>query len=72
MRSYLLETFNLAEGFKLIQNEFLLFLKTNKIETVDKLDFDRLIKKRSCQSQRLFNPTLGLKPTDSRFNLTLN
>lgn len=37
VRSYLLQTFVLAQNFKLIQNEFVLVLKTNKVKTVTKL-----------------------------------
>jgi hypothetical protein len=37
VRSYLLQTFLLAEDFKLIENEFVLVLKTNKVKTVTKL-----------------------------------
>ena len=37
VRSYLLQTFLLAEDFKLIQNEFILVLKTNKVKTLTKL-----------------------------------
>lgn len=37
VRSYLLQTFVLAEDFKLIENEFVLVLKTNKVKTLNKL-----------------------------------
>ena len=37
VRSYLLQTFVLAQDFKLIQNEFLLVLKNNKVKTVTEL-----------------------------------
>jgi hypothetical protein len=37
VRSYLLQTFVLAEDFKLMENEFVLVLKTNQVKTVTKL-----------------------------------
>jgi hypothetical protein len=37
VRSYLLQTFVLAQDFKLIENQFLLVLKTNKVKTVTQL-----------------------------------
>jgi len=37
VRSYLVQTFVLAEDFKLIENEFVLVLKTNKVKTLTKL-----------------------------------
>ena len=37
VRSYLLQTFVLAQDSKLIQNEFVLVLKTNKVKTLTKL-----------------------------------
>jgi hypothetical protein len=37
VRRYLMETFVLAEDFKLIENEFVLVLKTKKVKTVTKL-----------------------------------
>jgi hypothetical protein len=37
VRRYLMQTFVLAEDFKLIENEFVLILKTKKVKTVTKL-----------------------------------
>jgi hypothetical protein len=37
VRSYLLQTFVLAEDFKLIEKQFILVLKTNKVKTVTEL-----------------------------------
>ena len=37
VRCYLMQTFVLAEDFKLIENEFVLVLKTKKVKTVTKL-----------------------------------
>jgi hypothetical protein len=37
VRSYLLQTFLLAQDFKLIEKQFLLVLKTNKVKTVTEL-----------------------------------
>lgn len=37
VRSYLLQTFVLAQDFKLIENQFVLVLKTNKVKTVTQL-----------------------------------
>lgn len=37
VKSYLLQTFVLAQDFKLIENQFLLVLKTNQLKTVIEL-----------------------------------
>ena len=37
VKSYLLQTFLLAQDFKLIENQFQLVLKTNRVKTVTKL-----------------------------------
>jgi len=45
VRSYLLQTFVLAQNFKLIQNEFVLVLKTNKVKTGIKLTTNLISRK---------------------------
>ena len=42
VRRYLIQTFVLAEDFKLIENEFVLVLKTKKVKTVTKLTTNQI------------------------------
>jgi hypothetical protein len=53
VRSYLLQTFVLAEDFKLIENEFLLVLKTNKVKTVTKLTTNLISRTKSIHFKEL-------------------
>ena len=53
VRSYLLQTFVLAQDFKLIQNEFLLVLKTNKVKTVTKLMTNLISRTKSLHFKEL-------------------
>jgi hypothetical protein len=42
VKSYLLQTFVLAEDLKLIENEFVLVLKNNKVKTVTELTTNQI------------------------------
>jgi hypothetical protein len=53
VRSYLLQTFVLAEDFKLIKNEFVLVLKTNKVKTVSKLTTNLISRTKSIHFKEL-------------------
>ena len=53
VRSYLLQTFVLAEDFKLIKNEFLLVLKTNKVKTVTQLTTNLISRTKSIHFKEL-------------------
>jgi hypothetical protein len=53
VRSYLLQTFVLAEDFKLIENEFVLVLKTNKVKTVTKLTTNLISRTKSIHFKEL-------------------
>jgi hypothetical protein len=53
VKSYLLQTFVLAEDFKLIENEFLLVLKTNKVKTVTELTTNQISRTKSIHFKEL-------------------
>lgn len=53
VRSYLLQTFVLAEDFKLIENEFVLVLKTNKVKTVTQLTTNLISRTKSIHLKEL-------------------
>ena len=53
VRSYLLQTFDLVEDFKVIQNEFVLVLKTNKVKTVTKLTTNWISRTKSIHFKEL-------------------
>lgn len=47
VRSYLLQTFVLAQDFKLIENQFVLVLKNNKVKTVTQLNTNLISRTKS-------------------------
>ena len=53
VRSYLLQTFFLTEDSKLIKNEFVLVLKTNKVKTVTKLTTNLISRTKSVYFKEL-------------------
>lgn len=53
VRSYLLQTFVLAQDFKLIENQFVLVLKTNKVKTVTQLTTNLISRTKSIHFKEL-------------------